>query len=246
MGEAGGLLNSMAEVLNREEDSRHGALATFVTSPSSPSCLAFVNSPSSPFCSSLVSICNNQPTSPPNLAKTRESPTLATHFMLMLQDMDAKNSCEEDEFGFASMFQFYLDFYALAVTSTGLEGSQAFPVKPQDGRSFDTKNWSYRELNSPGWKPLQQIQSGLNLLYWRSHPLRNSWRCLEVFGDDDKDIWRGASEALRAEPFDFGENELLALADAMSAWTSRLEPIHREFQVKLKAKANQRRRCYIL
>jgi len=52
------------------------------------------------------------------LAKTRESPTLATHFMLMLQDVDSKKNCGKEELGYASMFQFYLDFFALAVTST--------------------------------------------------------------------------------------------------------------------------------
>ena len=126
MGECGGLLSSMEEVLRSREDSRHGALATFITSASSPSCLSFVDSPSSPFCSSLLSICNNIPPTPPNLAKTRESLTLASHFMLMLQDLDSKRNCDREELGYASMFQFYLDFYALAVTSTGLEGTQAF------------------------------------------------------------------------------------------------------------------------
>ena len=161
----------------------------------------------------------------------------------MLQDLDAKKNCEREELGYASMFQFYLDFYALAVTSTGLEGSQAFPVKPQDGRSYDTKNWNYRDMTSPGWKTLKDVQTTLNLLYWRSHPLQHSWRCLEVAGYDDKDTWRIASEALKAEPF--GEDNLLALADTMSALSSRLEPIHKEFQIKLKAKASQRRRCHI-
>jgi len=161
----------------------------------------------------------------------------------MLQDLDAKKNCEREELGYASMFQFYLDFYALAITSTGLEGSQAFPVKPQDGRSYDTKNWSYRDLKSPGWKLLKDVQTTLNLLYWRSHPLQHSWRCLEVTGYDDKDTWRIASEALKAEPF--GEDNLLSLADTMSALSSRLEPIHKEFQIKLKAKASQKRRCHI-
>ena len=164
--------------------------------------------------------------------------------MLMLQDMDSKRNCDKEELGYASMFQFYLDFYALAVTSNGLEGSQAFPVKPQDGRSYNTKNWSYRDIKSPGWKPLKEIQTTLNLLYWRSHPLQSSWRCLEVAGYDDKDTWRGASEALKAESF--GEDDLLSLADTMSLLSSRLEPFHQEFQIKLKAKASQRRRCHIL
>lgn len=245
MGLGEGLLSSMDEVLHSKEDSRHGALATFVTSPSSPSCLSFVNStssPSSPFCSSLLSICNNIPSSPQNLAKTRESLTLATHFMLMLQDLDSKKNCDREELGYASMFQFYLDFYALAVTSTGLEGSQAFPVKPQDGRIYDTKKWIDTDIDSPGWKPLKEIQTNLTLLYWRSHPLQsNSWRCLDV---TDKKHWQGASEALKVESF--GEKDLLSLADTMSALSSRLEPIHREFQMKLIDKASQKRRCQIL
>jgi len=161
----------------------------------------------------------------------------------MLQDLDAKKNCGREELGYASMFQFYLDFYALAITSTGLEGSQSFPVKPQDGRSYDTKNWNYTDIESPGWKPLRDVQTTLNLLYWRSHPLQQSWRCLGMAGYDDKDTWRIASEALRAEPF--GEDNLLALADTMSAFSSRLEPIHKEFQIKLKAKASQKRRCNI-
>ena len=245
MGEGGSLLSSMEEVLRSNEDSRHGALATFVTSPSSPSCLAFVNSPSSPFCSSLRSICKDIPDPPPNLAKTRESLTLATHFMLMLQDLDSKRNCDREVLGYASMFQFYLDFYALAVTSTGLEGSQAFPVKPQDGRSYDPNHvWNRKDINSPGWKPLKEVQSTLNLQYWRSHPLQHSWRCIEVDDHDDNKTWRGASDALKAESF--GENDLLALARTMSMFISRLDPFHKEFQKSLRAKAIQRRRCHIL
>ena len=62
-------------------------------------------------------------------------------------------------------------------------------------------------------------------------------------GYDDKDTWTGVSEALKAEQF--GEEELLVLADAMSVWASRLEPFHKEFQLKLKARANQKRKCCI-
>ena len=161
----------------------------------------------------------------------------------MLQDVDSKKNCGKEELGYASMFQFYLDFFALAVTSTGIEGSQAFPVKPQEGRCYDTKSWDSRNIRSPGWKTLQDIQASLKLLYWRSHPLCDSWRCLEVPGYDDKDTWTGVSESLKAEQF--GEEELLVLADAMSFWASRLEPFHKEFQLKLKARANQKRRCCI-
>ena len=63
-------------------------------------------------------------------------------------------------------------------------------------------------------------------------------------GYDDKDTWRDISEALKAEQF--GEEELLVLADAMSVWASRLEPFHKEFQLKLKARANQKRKCCIV
>ena len=62
-------------------------------------------------------------------------------------------------------------------------------------------------------------------------------------GYDDKDTWTGVSEALKVEQF--GEDELLVLADAMSFWASRLEPFHKEFQLKLKARANPKRRCCI-
>jgi len=165
--------------------------------------------------------------------------------MLMLQDLDSKSSCDREVLGYASMFQFYLDFFALAVTSTGLEGSQAFPVKPQDGRSYDPNHvWNRKDINSPGWKPLKEVQSTLNLQYWRSHPLQHSWRCLEVDDHDDNKTWRGASDALKAESF--GENDLLALARTMSMFISRLDPFHKEFQKSLRAKAIQRRRCHIL
>ena len=46
----------------------------------------------------------------------------------MLQDVDSKKNCSKEELGYAAMFQFYLDFFALAVTSTGIEGSQAYLI----------------------------------------------------------------------------------------------------------------------
>ena len=92
-------------------------------------------------------------------------------------------------------------------------------------------------------KGLPSVLASLKLLYWRSHPLCDSWRCLEVPGYDNKDTWKDISEVLKAEQF--GEDELLVLADAMSFWASRLEPFHKEFHLKLKARANQKRKCCI-
>ena len=92
-------------------------------------------------------------------------------------------------------------------------------------------------------KGLPSVLASLKLLYWRSHPLCDSWRCLEVPGYDNKDTWKDISEVLKAEQF--GEDELLVLADAMSFWASRLEPFHKEFQLKLKARANKKPRCCI-
>ena len=46
-------------------------------------------------------------------------------------------------------------------------------------------------------------------------------------GYDNKDTWKDISEVLKAEQF--GEDELLVLADAMSFWASRLEPFHKEY-----------------
>lgn len=229
-----GLLGQMADLVGRSQPSTHPALATYLPSTSSLPCLSLS-------CSSLGQVCRSLPSSM-DLATTRDTPDLARHFMLQLHRKDREKECEEGMFGYAAMFQFYLDFYGLAVESEGLEGRVAFPARPQEGRTFLTAMFSYRDPGTQGWRGLGEIRAALALSYWTNHPLRQAaWRSY----DEDHDMWAKAARALVVE--EVGMEEVLVLADTMARCCARLAGLHSKFHKDLVAREGKTpRRCQIL
>ena len=229
-----GLLGQMTHLVGRTEPSIHPALATYLPTTSSLPCLSLS-------CSSLGPVCRSLPSSL-DLATTRDTPDLARHFMLQLHRKDREKECEQGMFGYAAIFQFYLDFYGLAVESGGVEGRVAFPARPQEGRDYLTAQFSYRDPGSPGWRSLGDIRAALNLSYWTSHPLRQgAWRSY----DEDHDMWAKAAEALVVE--EVSMEEVLVLADAMARCCARLAGLHSKFHKDLITREGDKpRRCQIL
>ena len=234
----GGLLKGMADVLHPKDcpPAQHGALATYLP-PSSPlpSCLSLS-------CSSLAPLCRVLP-EPLDLATTRDTPALARHFLLQLQTRDQERGARPGHLGYAAMFQYYLDFFALAVKAEGQEECPTFPASPREGVSYQSKacDWSNGEWE--GWRGLEEVQASLQLPYWQSHPLQGQgWQCYP----EDKVLWQEVGKVLGLAPV--GRGEVTLLAKAMVTTCAKLDSLHRVFHGGLREKKEgmSRRKCSVM
>ena len=193
-------------------------------------------------CLSLSCTSLNQfqaPVKPPeNLSKTRADKKLAKHFLMRLFAADDKKKLgiKADVFAHAAMFQFYLDFHALATSADDEESQPGFPAHPgnfkQVGRN-SVKNWRSSE----------KVMMDLTQDYWATHPLL---RCVtsETEGSklvfaygEDVGKWKLVAEVIRraqvADSTKRKESEkrkdLLVFFEAMDTCVFRLDDLHSEF-----------------
>lgn len=169
-----------------------------------------------------------------NMAKIRDSPDLAKLFMNYLRkidlNLDPNLDCGDDTIGYAVMFQFYLDFYEVAVLSSATE-RDVFPARPQEGCKYNTSQFSSHKFKSHGWRRLRDIQATLKDTYWTTHPLtEGTWKCKE-----DHDMWAKTAEVLavvcrREDPKEITEEEALVLSNTMDICCVRLGKLLKKVQ----------------
>jgi len=200
---------------------KHGSLATYLHLPKEShqqiKCLKLS-------CNSLTSILPID--NPEDLNFTMMNSVLAKHFLLKLWKKDQDNSSSSSQFGYAAMFQFCLDFYALAVKRDDGKDDVEFPAEPAKYTRYDF------ELTNPesskGWIFPRNFQDKLRQEYWKSHPLckEKQERWVEVGKVIKKCSGTNTGELEDKEI----EKMLKVLAEAVDKCVDELMEVHDEFQ----------------
>jgi len=193
---------------------------------------------------------NVQP--PANISQTRGNERLAKHFLLSLMEEDRQKSLGMlgEVFGLAAMFQFYLDFWALAVKKSDIEEEPPdFPAPNGNYRSIKFSAEKGRERKE-NWRDVKSVMTDLRKCYWSTHPLATSKSILRW--EDDREVWRSVGDVLLRAQEDFSladieryEKDILILASAMELCVFRLDQFHSKFsdRAKVLKKSNK---CILL
>ena len=126
------------------------------------------------------------------------------------------------------MFQFFLDYYGLAVPCSASRGSGVeFPMTPRDDRTFYDSNL----------RTLKEIQETLKSAYWANHLLgKNDWSTLRLNKgerEDDKANWGKAANILHAlqNGTPVTDEHVKILGEVAQNWQTRLYPIIADLEV---------------
>ena len=179
---------------------------------------------------------NVQP--PTRISETRGNERLAKHFLLSLMEEDRQRSLgmPGEVFGLAAMFQFYLDFWALAIKKSDTEEPPEFPAKTGNYKNIKFSDERGREKKE-NWRDVKSVMTDLRQDYWSTHPLATSKPVLRW--DDDRETWRSVGDVLFRAQQDSKvdidemdpryERDVLLLASAMELCVFRLEKFHSKF-----------------
>lgn len=195
---------------------------------------------------------NVQP--PARISETRSSERLAKHFLLSLMEEDRQKSLGMlgEVFGLAAMFQFYLDFWALAIKkSDKKEEPPDFPASTGNYRSIKFSDEKGREKKE-NWRDVKSVMADLRKSYWSTHPLATSKPILRW--EDDREVWRSVGDVVLRAQQDFKtdieldatyEKDILLLSSAMELCVFRLEKFHSKFSERAKEVKNSNK-CILL
>jgi len=194
---------------------------------------------------------NVQP--PSRISETRGNGRLAKHFLLSLMDEDRQMSLGMlgEVFGLAAMFQFYLDFWALAVRKIDTEEPPDFPASTGNYKNIKFCEETGREKKE-NWRDVKSVMTDLRQDYWSTHPLASSKPILRW--EDVREVWTSVGDVLfRAqqdlktdiEMDDRYEKDILILASAMELCVFRLENFHSKFSDRAKLVKNSNK-CILL
>ena len=194
---------------------------------------------------------NVQP--PANISQTRGNERLAKHFLLSLMEEDRQKSLGslDEVFGLAAMFQFYLDFWALAIKKSDNEEPPDFPASTGSYRNIKFSDEKGREKKE-NWRDVKSVKTDLRKPYWSTHPLATCKPILRW--EDDREVWRSVGDVLSRAQQDFKtdiemdaryEQDILVLASAMELCVFRLEKFHSKFSDRAKVVKNSNK-CILL
>ena len=195
---------------------------------------------------------NVQP--PANISQTRGNERLAKHFLLSLMEEDRQKSLGslDEVFGLAAMFQFYLDFWALAIKKSDNEEPPDFPASTGSYRNIKFSDEKGREKRE-NWRDVKSVMADLRKYYWSTHPLVTSKLILRW--EADREIWRSVGDVLHRAQQDYNkadiemdaryETDILLLASASERCVSRLEKFHSKFSDRAKVVKNSNK-CILL
>ena len=188
---------------------------------------------------------NVQP--PARISETRGNGRLAKHFLLSLMDEDRQKSfgMQGEVFGLAAMFQFYLDFWALAVRKTDMEEPPDFPASPGSYKVIKFSDKAGRERKE-NWRDVKKVMIDLRQGYWSSHPLASKKPILRW--EDDREVWNSVGDVLLRAQQDIKadvEKDILILANAMELCVFRLEKFHSKFSDRAKV-VKKSNKCTLL
>jgi len=230
MAETSGLLPQMKDVMK----GRHGSLTTYQATPmvGMEACLSFS-------CKSLNSLVPLP--KPQDLNNTMMNTNLAKHFLLKLWKKDqAEHGDTTNLFGYAAMFQFCLDFYALAVRREDSDAEVEYPARPA---KWKREQFELTKPNSEGWRESREIWDRLQHNYWRNHSLLQLVSQikgplnLSVEDDSERVKWVKTANVIRncsatENKFDEEDMEMMlkVLSDAVRMSVTKLLPVHQEFQ----------------
>ena len=164
------------------------------------------------------------------LVKAVKDVSLAVMFMKELRRTDKAQGRSEWKLGYATMFQFFLDFYGLARPISSPQGSVvAFPMMPENEQTFSESTW----------RAMEEIQATLNTDYWANHLLsKEGWRSYLKEGardcdKEDEKYWSIAADVLRSlqSGKQVTEEDLEILAEVAQNWQIRLGPLIRALEV---------------
>jgi len=174
-----------------------------------------------------------------DLNNTMMNDKLAKHFLLQLWKKDEKDS---NKFGYAAKFQFYLDFYALAVQRIDSKDENIeFPAKPA---KYTRDKFELADPKDPvGWIKPRNFHQKLKQEYWTSHPLRNE--------NQDK-VWIKVGKVIEdcsdsKELTDERKEEMLeTLVEAVRNCKYELLKMHKEFKNDGIDARKKGKRCQIM
>jgi len=190
---------------------------------------------------------------PSRISETRGNQRLAKHFLLSLMDEDRQKSLGilGEVFGLAAMFQFYLDFWALAVRKKDTEEPSAFPASTGNYKNIKFSDEVGREKKE-NWRDLKSVMTDLRQEYWSTHPLATSKPILRW--EDDREVWTSVGDVLLRAQQDLKadiemdaryEKDILVLASAMELCVFRLEKFHSKFSDRARLVKNSNK-CILL
>jgi len=202
-----------------------------------------------------------------DLATTLEHPDVARHLVHYLQEADQeyiKHGVElRDQllFAFASLFQLYLDIFALIFKNENPREPPSFPARPEQRTQYKTGEWDLGRTSDRWRKRLDIKRSLCEDEYWAEHPLlRGGWTSLsqEEHSIQLSNIFEEASDTLIALPGslldtsdgrEFTEEEwnlVDKLRSILPQISAELRDKHSEFKLKMKKTQKVSNCCVIL
>ena len=183
----------------KDKDTRHGFLATYEPGPTLGQCLHLsCTSLTTVHCKAVVRLEEH------DLATTLEHPNIARHFTHFLQtaDQEQQQSSQQIFLAFASLFQLYLDLFALIFNHENPREPPSFPASPGQRKEYRTGGWDLGRSSDRWRNRVDMKRSICEDQYWVEHPLLSEgWTSLTEDDDDGLDnIFIEARNIIRAMP----------------------------------------------
>jgi len=181
-----------------DKDTRHGFLTTYLPGPTVVQCLHLsCTSLTTVHCKAVVRLEEH------DLATTLEHPNIARHFTHFLQiaDQEYQHPPQQVIFGFASVFQLYLDLFALVFKHENPREPPTFPASPGQRLNYRTGEWDLGRQSDRWRKRVDMRRSICEEKYWVEHPLLSEgWTSPTEDDEGLSNIFREARSIIRAMP----------------------------------------------